>query len=67
LSLHFPGGTWNFYQSTGAAQDADTFDVLKMLKVMTQVMTKLYQNTHKALKIQYRYINALFLKVLSVS
>jgi hypothetical protein len=46
----------------GAAESADTFCILKILKVMMQVRIQLYQNTHKGLEIQYRCIYVVFLE-----
>jgi hypothetical protein len=40
---------------TSAAESAATFYILIILKVITEVMTQFYQNTRKALEIQYRH------------
>lgn len=42
-------------------ESADTFYMLIILKVITQVTTHFYQSTHKALQIQYRHTNVTFL------
>jgi hypothetical protein len=46
----------------GAAKNADTFCIFKMLNVMMWVKIQLFKNTHKAMEIQYSYTNVLFLE-----
>lgn len=47
-------------------ESADTFCILIIPRVMTQVKSVLYQNTYKALKIEYKYTLSYILGIMSV-
>lgn len=48
------------------AESADTFCILIIPRVMTQVKTILYQYTYKALKIEYKYTLSYILEIMPV-
>jgi hypothetical protein len=48
------------------AERVDIFRILIIPRVMTQVKTILYQNTYKALKIEYKYTLSYILEIMSV-
>jgi hypothetical protein len=56
----------NALQNDAAVQQvagsANTIHVSIILKVITHMTTQLYQNTHKALEIQYRHTTVLHLE-----